>query len=208
MKRPFTIEACVDSLEAAKAAEKNGADQIELCSRLDVGGLTPDFTLIKQVKESLNIPIRVMIRPREGDFYYSDDEVEDMIDSISKCRYINVEGVVLGATTSSMKKLDMELLEELAAVAYPLPVTIHKAIDECTSPVQEVTRLKKIKNIDAVLTSGKAETALEGQNILVEMINEAGARINIISAGKITSENLEDVHEAIGGKFYHGRKII
>ncbi|MDG2450343.1 MAG: copper homeostasis protein CutC, partial [Saprospiraceae bacterium] len=126
MKRPFTIEACVDSLEAAKAAEKNGADQIELCSRLDVGGLTPDFTLIKQVKESLNIPIRVMIRPREGDFYYSDDEVEDMIDSISKCRYINVEGVVLGATTSSMKKLDMELLEELAAVAYPLPVTIHK----------------------------------------------------------------------------------
>ncbi len=208
MSKPYFLEACVDSLETAKTAESKGADQIELCSDLDVGGLTPDFTLIKQIKNSLNIPIRVMVRPRKGDFYYSDDEVEDMIDSISKCRYLDVDGVVFGATTASMKKLDMELIEELAAVAYPLKVTIHKAIDECTSPVKELKRLTKIKNIDAVLTSGKSNTAYEGQELLKEMITEAGDKIKIISAGKITSENINQLHQDIGGKYYHGRKIV
>lgn len=208
MKKQYVIEACVDSLQAAKAAEKNGADQIELCTRLDVGGLTPDFNLIKQVKKSINIPVRVMVRPREGDFYYTDDEVENMIDSISKCRYLNVEGVVIGATTSSMNKLDMELLEELAAVAYPLNVTIHKAIDECTSPVKEISRLKKVRNIDAVLSSGKANTAQEGITMLKEMIAVGGERLNVISAGKITNNNLPDIHKAIGGRMYHGRKIV
>lgn len=208
MKKPYLIEACVESLKSAKNAEKNGADRIELCSHLEVGGLTPEFTLIKQVKSSLTIPIRVMIRPREGDFYYSDDEVEDMIDSISMCRYLDVEGVVFGATTSSMKKLDMELIEELAAVAYPLKVTIHKAIDECTFPSKEVFKLKNIRNIDAVLSSGKKDTAIEGFEELKLMINQASDKIKIISAGKITSENLDEVHDKIGGTYYHGRKIV
>ncbi|MEE9374671.1 MAG: copper homeostasis protein CutC [Saprospiraceae bacterium] len=208
MKKNYIIEACVDSLKSAKNAEKCGADQIELCAHLDLGGTTPTFTLIKQVKSSLKIPIKVMIRPRGGDFYYSDDEVEDMIDSISKCRYLDVAGVVLGATTTTMKKLDMELLEELAAVAYPLDVTVHKVIDECSSPVKEIKRLKKIKNITSVLSSGKDETALEGSEMLKKMIIEGGDKITIIAAGKITSENLSEVHQSIGGTAYHGRKII
>jgi len=208
LEAPYIIEACVDSLESAVLAEQNGADQIELCTKLDVGGLTPDFTLIKQVQKILNIPIKAIVRPREGNFVYNDDEVEHMIDSISKCRYLGIKGVVFGTLTPDNQDLDMELVEELSAVAYPLEVTIHKAIDECTNPVKEIKKLKKIKNISSVLSSGTKNTALEGAEVLKSMIREGGERIKVIAAGKITKENLSIVRSKIGAKAYHGRAIV
>lgn len=206
--KAFVVEACVEDLESALAAEKNGADQIELCAHLDKDGLTPDFTLIKEVNSSVNIPVKVMIRPRDGNFSYNDDEVEHMIDAISKCRYVGVDSVVIGAMTKGRKKIDIELVEELSAVAYPLNVTVHKAIDHCVDPIREINRLRKIKNINAILTSGRGETAIEGKEVIQSMIEESGDRFTIIAAGKITKENLSEVHKEIGAKSYHGRAIV
>ena len=208
MKVPYLIEATVDSLEAAVLAEQNGAHQIELCSRLDLDGLTPDFTLIKKIKNIINIPVKVMIRPRGGNFAYNDDEEESMIDSISKCRYIGVDGVVIGAVNKTKKTLDIELIEELCAVAYPIKVTMHKAIDACKDPLNEIRRLSKVSNIDSILTSGKESTALEGYAMIKSMINEANQRFTIIVAGKVTKNNLSKVHAKIGANAYHGRAII
>ena len=207
LERSFIIEACVDSLEDAIKAEKAGADRIELCSRLDLDGLTPDFALTKSVQGSVNIPLRIMIRPREGDFYYSDDEVVEMIDAISKCRYLNVEGVVLGATTSNRQKLDHELIDELAQVAYPLKVTIHKVIDDCSAPLKEIEKLKSYQNVDSVLTSGQANTAEDGVEMLKSMNEAAGNEITVIGAGKITKSVIPELHAKLNLRAYHGRKI-
>lgn len=208
MKAPYIIEACVDSFNAALEAERLGADQIELCGHLEVDGLTPDYSLIKQVKQTLKIPVKVIIRPRAGNFIYTESEILKMQASIAICRYIGVRGVVLGVLKKRKKALDIKTLKLLASVAYPMPLTIHKAIDLCDDPVEEIKKLKQIQNIKYVLTSGKCLTALEGEQLIKEMMKEGNGRIQIIPGGKITKDNLHRVHSHIGATIYHGRAII
>lgn len=206
-KIPYIKEACVEGLAQAQNAEKQGADRLELCAHLELDGLTPDFETIKSVCHACKIPIRVMIRPKGGGFIYSDAEFLEMKQSIQLCKELGVEGVVFGITTSD-NRLDIERIKELVQVASPLKVTIHKAIDSVTNPLEELGKLLKIEGIDAVLTSGKGQTWDEGQELLQKMVEKARKRIEVIACGKVTNENIEEVHKRIQSTAYHGKLIV
>ena len=201
------LEACVETFEQCREAQKRGADRIELCADLAQDGLTPSRELIKRAVEQLDIPIRAMIRPRPGDFVYSQGEIEEMKIAIDFCKSVGAEGVVFGACTKA-KTLDLIIIAELAKHAFPLKVTVHKAIDTCHDPVEELKHLKELGTIDAVLTSGKELTAIGGKERLKAMVIMAEDQIEVIACGKVTHENLTIVHELIGAKAYHGKRIV
>jgi copper homeostasis protein len=200
------LEACVETLEEAIKAEQNGAHRIELCSRLDLDGLTPDVDLTRQVLRNVSIPVKVMIRPREWDFMYSDEEFEQMKKEIEVFKKMRVHGVVFGILDLK-NRLELDRIRELASLASPLEVTVHKAIDLCEDPVAEAVVLSKLSGVDCVLTSGGATTAIEGQEVIRRMIAKA-APLRIIAAGRITRSNLAEAHRLIGASEYHGRRIV
>lgn len=199
-------EVCVESFSEALAAEKRGADRIELCDNLYLGGTTPSYGTIKMAMEKLSIPAFPIIRPRGGDFYYSKEEIEIMKEDIKICKSLGAKGVVLGVLTAD-NKVDFETLKELVALASPMEVTFHKAVDELKDPVEVIDRFVEI-GVRRILSSGTKETALEGKDILNTMIKKADGRITILIAGKVTSDNLDEVASAIPSTEYHGKKII
>jgi len=206
--KSFFKEACVENLDQALKAEAKGADRIELCAHLELGGLTPSRELIVEASQQLNIPLRIMIRPRGGDFIYSAKEIRIMIASIEFCKTIGVEGVVFGILDSD-RKLNLELIKQLTNIATPLKVVIHKAIDYSTKPLEGLGELIKIKGITSVLTSGGAQTAIEGKKTIKEMLQLCGGGgIEIVPAGKITNNNVHELHEYFGAKTYHGKRIV
>lgn len=200
-------EACVETLEQAILAEKNGAHRIELCGRLDLGGITPDYTLIDSCLTQLSIPTKVMIRPRGGNFHYSESEVEQMLQQIEACKKMGVEEYVLGALLDDFT-IDTDLVSRLSANVGTAPITFHKAIDEVPDFKTAINSLKNIPNIKYILTSGLAETAAQGIDVLKEMIVICGDEIEVIVAGKVTDENIETLHAAVNAKEYHGRKVV
>lgn len=207
MRKNYKIEACVESFEEALSAQHNGADQIELCGRLDLDGITPDNTLIKKCVDELKIDIKVMIRPRGGTFEYNDEEIKQMKIDIDYCKKQGVHGVVLGILEGN--QLDIKLIGELAKVASPLKVTVHKAVDDTEDILLETKKLLDIsEHIDTILTSGGAPTAKEGMTKLKQMIKICENKINIMPAGKITKENLTSLHAELQTTGYHGRKIV
>lgn len=199
-------EACVESLTEALEAEKRGADRIELCDNLAVGGTTPSYGTIKTALAMLNIPFFPIIRPRGGDFCYSSAEIEIMKQDILLCKSLGVKGVVLGILTED-KKINFDVLAELMLLASPMEVTFHKAIDELADPVSVIDRLIEL-GVKRILSSGTKETALEGQEILNKMIEKAGDKITILVAGKVTKENLSEIATTIPTTEYHGKKIV
>ncbi|SVD30818.1 uncharacterized protein METZ01_LOCUS383672, partial [marine metagenome] len=167
--RNIVKEACVETLDEAILAEKNGADRIELCSRLDLEGLTPDRNIIKDVINSVKIPVKIMIRPREGDFVYHGQELDLMKDEILYCKRINVSGVVFGVLKED-KTVDLKTTRFLSDMATGLEITFHKAIDEVSSIFTEIDRLKSIQAVTSILTSAGAETAVKGSGTLKQMV--------------------------------------
>ena len=199
-------EVCVESFSEALAAEKRGADRIELCDNLYLGGTTPSYGTIKMAMEKLTIPAFPIIRPRGGNFHYSKEEIEIMKEDIKICKSLGIKGVVLGVLTAD-NKVDFETLKELVELASPMEVTFHKAVDELENPVEVIDRFVEI-GVKRILSSGTKETALEGKDILNAMIKKADNRIIILIAGKVTSDNFEEVAAAIPSTEYHGKKII
>lgn len=199
-------EVCVESFSEALAAEKRGADRIELCDNLYLGGTTPSYGTIKMAMEKLTIPAFPIIRPRGGNFHYSKEEIEIMKEDIKVCKSLGAKGVVLGVLTAD-NKVDFETLKELVELASPMEVTFHKAVDELENPVEVIDRFVEI-GVKRILSSGTKETALEGKNILNAMIKKADNRIIILIAGKVTNDNLDEVVAAIPSTEYHGKKII
>jgi len=203
----YTKEACVENLNEAIKAELLGADRIELCANLNVGGTTPSFELIQEVKSKLTIPIRVMIRPRGGDFCYSDSEIESMLSQIEYCKRLKVDAVVFGISNSD-KTLNIASIKKLAQKAYPLKIIIHKAIDETPDILQACKDLISTEQITTILTSGGKETAEEGLPILKSLIDLSGDKIEIMPAGKITNTNIKKLHDYLNAKAYHGKLIV
>ncbi len=199
-------EACVESLSEALAAEKRGADRIELCDNLTAGGTTQSYGTIKAALKYLNIPVFPIIRPRGGDFFYSAEELEVMREDIKMCRSLGVKGVVLGMLTED-KKIDFDLVKEFVNLASPMEVTFHKAVDELENPVEAVEGLINA-GVKRILTSGTKATALEGQDIINRMIEKAEGRIIIVVAGGVTTENFFQVSKNIKSSEYHGKKIV
>ncbi|WP_349763149.1 copper homeostasis protein CutC [Fusobacterium sp. SYSU M8D902] len=199
-------EKCIGSFLEAIEAEKLGAERVELCDNLEEGGTTPSYGTIKMVVEKLDIPAFVIIRPRGGDFFYTEEELEIMKEDIRVCKKLGVKGVVIGALNRD-NTINYEAIKEMIELAKPMSITFHKAIDELADPVAEVKKLADL-GVDRILTSGTKETALEGKDILNAMIKEAGDDIIIIVAGKVTKDSLKEISETIPSKEYHGKKIV
>ena len=199
-------EACVESFEKALEAQSNGANRIELCENLAVGGTTPSYGTVKICLEKLNIPIFPMIRARGGNFVYSKDEIKIMKEDIKIFKELGVKGVVLGCLTSD-NKIDLELTKKLVNLAYPMEVTFHKAIDEIQNPLDYIDNLINI-GIKRILTSGGKVTALEGKDLINEMIKKSNGRLKIVVAGKVTKGNLNGLSNLISADEFHGKLIV
>ena len=200
-------EACIETFEEAQLAEKRGANRVELCADLLHDGLTPSLELMKNVIDTLSIPVMTMARPRAGNFVYSIAEIEQIKKDIDQAKRAGAAGVVIGLLTSD-NKIDMNNTRMLVEYAQPLSVTFHKAIDELENPVEGVKELLKISGITRILTSGGKATAMEGQKVLQEMIKVAGDQIIILVAGKVLDSNLEEVQQQTGAQELHGRRIV
>ncbi|MCC6722861.1 MAG: copper homeostasis protein CutC [Saprospiraceae bacterium] len=203
----LVLEACVETLEAALLAEQNGADRIELCGDLSVGGVTPSKELTEACLAALHIPIMAMVRPRDGNFVHSAAELESMKTDIAYFKSVGVAGVVFGILDEN-NEVDLERTAELVELAKPLQVTFHKAIDDTPDPVLAIEKLTQITGIQRVLTSGGKATALEGAAVLRKMQAVAEGKITVLAAGKVTKENLAEVHQAVGTSEYHGKLIV
>ena len=199
-------EACVESFEKALEAQNKGANRIELCENLAVGGTTPSYGTVKICLEKLNIPIFPMVRARGGNFNYSKDEIEIMKEDIKLFKKIGVKGIVLGCLTND-NKIDLETTKELVDLAYPMEVTFHKAIDEISNPLDYIDALIDI-GIKRILTSGGKATALEGKDLINDMIRKSNKRLKIVVAGKVTKENLSELSSLISSDEFHGKQIV
>lgn len=199
-------EVCVESFDEAVKAVKAGATRIELCENLSVGGTTPSYGTIKQCLKKLEVPVMVMIRPRGGDFVYSDSELEIMKEDILICKSLGADGVVFGLLNND-NSLDEKNTSVLVQLAKPMQVTFHKAVDETIDPVSIAAQLKKI-GVDRILSSGGKPTAVEGAEVLKEMIKVGGDAMKIIVAGKVTYENFQEIAAKIPSSDYHGRRLV
>ena len=201
------LEVCVETIQQGLLAENNHADRIEFCHRLDLGGVTPDHDLIRSAVNTIKIPVKIMIRPRGGDFIYSDSEVDKMKSDIRYCKSIGVEEVVLGALNED-GEVDNRLTQRLAKLAFPMKVTFHKAIDAVNNFMSSLKTLSTMENIDSVLTSGTKENALSGKEYIKLASKEFSGLLNIIAAGSITNQNLKEIHSELNMKEYHGKNIV
>ncbi len=205
--KKLLLEACVETLEDAILAEQSGADRIELCGDLSVGGITPSKELTEACLNSLRIPIMAMVRPRGGNFVYDETELAEMKASIAYFKTVGVAGVVFGILDEK-NEVNLAKTAELAELAKPLLVTFHKAIDDTPDPVKAIQLLTQVPDIQRILTSGGASTAMEGAAVLRKMQAVAEGKITVLAAGKVTKGNLEAVHSAVGTSEYHGKRIV
>lgn len=195
------IEVCLDSAESARAAEDGGADRVELCASLVEGGITPSAGMIAATRRQINIGLQVMIRPRGGDFCYSALEVDGMLHDIEVARDLGADGVVLGALTPD-GRVDRVLTARLVAAAAPMPVTFHRAFDMTREPAAALDALIEL-GIERLLTSGQEASALEGLELIAELIEQAGERIAVMPGCGITPRNLDQVLAATGAREVH-----
>ena len=201
------FEACVETLEEALIAQKRGANRVELCSALAQDGLTPSPELTIQCVQQLSVPIMAMVRPRGGNFVYSELEIKQMESQIEFFKQAGVAGVVFGMLTKE-GTIDIENTHRLAKLASPLEVTFHKAIDHSVDVYQSFKELNAIEGISSVLSSGGKDTAWNGRDLLKQMQAMPGGKIKIIAAGKVTPENRTQIAEFTGVAELHGKRIV
>jgi len=191
----------VESVATAVAAERGGANRVELCAELAVGGVTPSEELMREVRAAVKLPVFAMIRPRAGDFFYSSEEFAAMRDSIAQAKKLQMDGVVLGILTNE-GRLDVGRTRELVELAKPLPVTFHRAFDECAN---QMTALEDVIHAGArrVLTSGGAASAAAGAEMLARLVAAAGERITILPGAGIHAGNVAKVVRVTGAREFH-----
>jgi copper homeostasis protein len=199
------VEAAVESLESALAAERAGADRIELCVNLGEGGTTPSTGLTAAVVDGTHLPVFVLIRPRAGDFVYADDEIDLMSRDIATAGIIGVAGIVTGALTSGYS-VDVEQTRALVKSAAGLPVTFHRAFDAAMSKSDALEQLIDL-GVTRVLTSGGATTAMEGAVVISALVDQAQDRMAIIAGGGIREHNVRDVIARTGVRDVHTRFV-
>ena len=181
------VEVCANSLESALNAQKAGADRIELCAELAVGGVTPSFGLLQLVKEHISIPVNVLIRPRSGDFTYSDLEFEIMKRDIALCRELGFNGIVSGVLSKDLS-LDYERTKELIEASRPLEFTFHRAFDWVTDPMAALRQLQELQ-VDTILSSGQQNSSVEGIDLLTRLSKKSNNCV-IMPGGGIRDTNV------------------
>lgn len=195
------LEIAVDTVEAAVAAERGGADRVELCCDLSVGGVTPDAALLRAVRVQIQIPVFVMIRPRAGDFVYSALEFEEMKASIVTAKELGADGLVLGILKAE-NSVDVRRTRELVSLGKPLPVTFHRAFDDSADLSKALDDVVQT-GATRILTSGGAANALEGAARIANLVSVASQRITIVPGAGINGENILQMAAATRAREFH-----
>ncbi|XP_072178041.1 copper homeostasis protein cutC homolog [Diadema setosum] len=198
----MAIEVCIDSVESALAAQCGGADRVELCANLFEGGTTPSVGVLQVIKRTCpGLPVYVLIRPRGGDFIYSDLEFEVMIQDMVELKARGADGFVFGVLTSS-GHVDKERCRKLMEQCQPLPATFHRAFDMCQDPASALEDIISL-GFQRLLTSGQDSTVLEGLPLIKTLIELAAGRIVVMPGGGITERNLQRILDGCGATEFH-----
>lgn len=194
------LEICVDSHAGLSAAIEGGADRIELCAALDLGGLSPSLALLEAAR-GCPVPVYCMVRPRPGDFQYSPDEVAGMCAEIEQVRQMGLAGVVLGA--GSPDGLDVAALKKLAAAAKGLGRTLHRVVD-LLNDRDTVSSIAHDLGFERVLTSGGAPKAMDGLDEIASLVASAVGKLSVMPGGGVTPENAAEILRQTGAREIHG----
>ncbi|GAB4488479.1 MAG: copper homeostasis protein CutC [Saprospiraceae bacterium] len=202
------FEICAVNIQSCLAAERAGAHRIELCSALDVGGLTPSQGLIRAAVHQLTIPVNVLIRPREGHFWYSENELDIMLDDIRFCHEAGVNGVVVGALTAD-NQLDLPKMEAMKKMAGDMEIVCHRAFDFTNDPSAALEQLVEL-GFQRVLSSGQSPSAYEGRFLLKKLVEQATGRISVMPGSGISAETIRDILTTTGAHEFHftGKKKV
>lgn len=198
---PLIIEACVTSVPSAIAAQAGGADRVELCDNLYHGGTTPGPGSIILARQYLHIGLNVIIRPRGGDFLYSDIEFEIMKKEVAICGELGVDGIVFGILTAN-GDIDLQRTRQLKELAGTMSTTFHRAFDMTRAPIRSLHELADL-GIDRVLTSGQQASAMAGATLLATLVKEAGDTMHIMPGVGIDASNIATLHQLTGASEYH-----
>ncbi|MFY9741303.1 MAG: copper homeostasis protein CutC [Candidatus Sulfotelmatobacter sp.] len=201
MRHPVSIEVCVDSVASAIAAEHGGADRVELCSNLLEGGTTPSAGMMEAVRSRLKVGVQVMIRPRGGDFCYTEEEFEIMRRDLLAAKNTGADGVVLGILKSD-GGVDVVRTRELVELARPLQVTFHRAFD-CSLDLMHALDDVICAGADRILTSGGKQTAVEAVPLIAKLVRSAQERITIMACGGIAAANVSMIIRETGVREIH-----
>nr|WP_294871878.1 copper homeostasis protein CutC [uncultured Pedobacter sp.] len=195
------MEVCANSVRSALAAQEGGAIRVELCDNLPEGGTTPSYATIALAKKMLSIKVYPIIRPRGGDFLYSDLEFDLMKEDIKICKSLNCDGVVIGILKAD-GSVDKERCAALIDAAKPMPVTFHRAFDmsnDLEKALEDIIEL----GCERILTSGGESSALKGVDVLAKLINQAQGRIIIMPGAGVSVSNIADIIKLTGAKEFH-----
>ncbi|MCG8452286.1 MAG: copper homeostasis protein CutC [Spirochaetales bacterium] len=202
MSHQYTLEVCLDSADSVLQAQEAGAHRVELCDNLFGGGTTPSFGTIKAARRiASDILVHVIIRPRPGDFCYTDLEFEAMREDIIACREIGIDGVVIGILKKD-GSVDKERCAALVQAAGEMNVTFHRAFDVSDNPFQALEDIITV-GCNRILTSGQECTVIEGAPLIQQLIEKAGNRLTIMPGGDITERNLTRIVQATGAQEFH-----
>lgn len=197
----YKIEICANSVASCVEAQKGGAYRVELCAGIPEGGTTPSYGEIVVARKLLNIKLNIIIRPRGGDFLYSEVEHQAMLHDIEMAKKLGVNGVVIGCLTAD-GKVDMQRNKELIDAAKGMNVTFHRAFDMCKDPFESLEQIISL-GCDRILTSGQQPTAIEGVSLLKELVAKANNRIIIMPGSGINENNIATIAKETNAQEFH-----
>ena len=197
----FRFEICANSVASCRAAQEGGADRVELCAGIPEGGTTPSYGMIRSARESINIGLNVIIRPRGGDFLYSENEVREMIYDIRTAKELGADGLVFGCLTAE-GDVDIDIMKRLMDAAGSTPVTFHRAFDHARNPFMALEDIISL-GCRRILTSGCRPTAYEGAPTIAKLIVAAQDRIIIMPGCGISEYNIREIFGITGAREYH-----
>jgi len=199
----YHVEVCIDNLESLHNATAGGATRIELCSSLALGGLTPSFGFMKKAAQLSSVPVYAMIRPRQGDFLYDQEDIDAMLLDIEAAAEAELQGIVFGVLSAD-GKIDMPLAEQLAqrAKLYGLGMTFHRAIDQSSNWQQAIEEVVSL-GCERILTSGLAANVEQGKEVLQQMVTHADGRVSIMAGAGLTADNVLSIIEYTGVREVH-----
>jgi copper homeostasis protein len=200
---PILVEACVDTLVAALAAEEGGAGRVEVCASLEVGGLTPPDTLVRECAGRLSIPVFVLVRPTPGSFALRSPELRLLTEQVRRAADLGAAGIVAGGLTDD-RTIDRGAIEAILVAAGSLPVTFHRAFDEIADQSAALEALIRM-GVGRVLTSGGAPTAAEGVDRIEALVRQGGGRIGVLAGGSVRAHNAAALVRSTGVTEIHSR---
>ena len=200
------IEIACFNFESALIAQKAGADRLELCADISVGGTTPTIEMIQQARKNLSIDLYVIIRPRGGNFVYSEAEFEQMKSEIVTIKKLGVNGFVFGILKED-NTINIEQNKALVDLAKPFPCTFHRAFDKVSNYEKALEDVISC-GFSTILTSGTFPNVMEGKEVLKQLVNQANNRIEIMPGGGLRSTNISELNEIVNANWYHSSAII